>query len=90
MIVIGFIAAEWYAGKLKPAPEATQQRKLDPETAKERAAKAAATKARKADAKLTPQQKAARTRARNRAIDAEFASMTGTATPANAPVSPAV
>ncbi len=48
-----FVAAEWYAGKLRPAPapapvevpEATG-RKLDPAEAARRAAKAAATRPR--------------------------------------------
>lgn len=92
LVVAGFMVLENHATKLRPAPVVIEQptRKLDPEVAAERAAKAKATRERNAAAKLTPAQKAARTRAANRAIDAELAAMTGERVPPNAPVSPAL
>ena len=64
LVVAGAITSEWYAAKLEAAP-VEQPRKLDPQTAKERAAKAAATREANRLAAMTPAQKAAETRRRN-------------------------
>lgn len=67
LVVTGFVVAEWYSAKLAPAPVAAQKsaRSLDPQTAKERAAKAKATREKNRWDALTPAQKAAETRRRN-------------------------
>ncbi|HET6212360.1 MAG TPA: hypothetical protein VFE14_05750 [Micromonosporaceae bacterium] len=91
LVVAGFVATEWYASKLRPAPAAAESTtcKLDPAEAAARAAKARATRARNKAAAMTPAQKAAATRKANRlaelvaAVDEAF-------DPADAPVSPAV
>lgn len=108
-LVVALIAAvEWVAGKIRPdftaieAYEAEMSetaqptvRKLDPEIAKARAAKAAATRKANREAQelavLTPQQRAARTRQANRERTAqdELAQMLDGHVPADAPVSPA-
>jgi len=68
LVVAGFVTTEWYAGKLKPAPAVKSTgRKLDPQVAAERAAKARITREANRLAKLTPAQKAAETRARRAA-----------------------
>lgn len=64
LVVAGFVTTEWYSAKLKPAPPAQPERKLDPQVAAERAAKARATREANKLAQLTPAQKAAATRAR--------------------------
>lgn len=67
LVVAGFVLTEWYAGKLEkaPAPVVVEVKKLDPQVAAERAAKARRTREANKLKKLTPAQKAARTRALN-------------------------
>lgn len=84
LLVAGFLIVEWYAGKLSPAPTATQAtrtgKRCEPGCTCRRHARAAT---------LTPQQKANITKANNRAAK-ELAAMTAGYVPADAPVSPAV
>jgi hypothetical protein len=83
LAVLMIPAAELVASRIKPdftamdtlerqtapaAPADEQPRKLDPEVAAQRAAKARATRERNRLAKLTPAQRAAATRARNAAM----------------------
>jgi hypothetical protein len=79
LVVAGFIAAEWYATKLRPAPEPVTRKCPDGCTCR-RHVKAKV---------LTPAQKAAITRARKKA-DKELAAMAGGYVPEDAPVSPAL
>jgi len=83
LVVAGFIAAEWYAVKLRPAPVPTVEvkpgRRCEPDCTCRKHAKAKI---------LTPAQKAAITRAQRRA-DRELTAMTAGFVPADAPVSPA-
>lgn len=107
-LVVGLVAGvEWVAGKIRPdfaaieareaevTAEVAKPRKLDPEVAKARTAKAAATRkanqAARNAATLSPQKKAARTRKARREIaeQAELDLMLTGYLPANAPVSPA-
>lgn len=84
LIVAAFIAAEWYAGKLRPAPAAKQAGQTWTE---ERKAKAKATRAANRAASMTPAEKRKATIAARKA--AELAAMVDGYVPANAPVSPA-
>jgi hypothetical protein len=80
LIVTAFVVAEWYAGKLRPAPAAKPA--VDVKRS-EAARKAAAT--RKANAAKKPTARKPRPGKR----DAELARMVDGFVPANAPVSPA-
>lgn len=84
LVVAGFIAAEWYSMKLRPAPVV----EAAPKTGKRCAEGCTCRKHAKAK-QLTPQQKAAITRANKKAA-AELAAMTAGYVPADAPVSPAL
>lgn len=84
LVVAGFIAAEWYAMKLRPAPQAEMQertgKRCEPGCTCRKHAKAKT---------LTPAQKRAITIANKKAA-AELTAMANGYSPADAPVSPAV
>ena len=86
LVVAGFIAAEWYSMKLRPAPQA----ETTPETRAGKRCVEGCTCRRHAKAKtLTPAQKRAITIANKKAA-AELAAMANGYSPADAPVSPAI
>lgn len=111
-VVALVIGVEWVAGKIRPdftaieareteiaapAPAAPTGRKLDPQVAAERAAKARATRERNAAAKAAEQlaakdraaKAAATRRAKHDAVQGELDLMLTGHVPADAPVSPA-
>lgn len=84
LVVAGFIAAEWYSMKLRPAPAPVEQ----PKPGKRCPQGCTCRKHAKAKT-LTPAQKRAITIA-NKKAGAELAAMTAGYVPADAPVSPAL